>query len=101
MNWSTFVAAKIDNTDNAIHIMGTLNFTQILTQTVEKLSEKESLKGLFHQHRDGSPLPSSKALEEIVELSRSIIFPGYFGKSTISTRTLGYHIGVNIERLHS
>ena len=100
MNWSTFVAAKIDNTDNAIHIMGTLNFTQILTQTVEKLSEKESLKGLFHQHRDGSPLPSSKALEEIVELSRSIIFPGYFGKSTISTRTLGYHIGVNIERLH-
>lgn len=80
--------------------MSPLNFTHIMTQTVDELSESASLKGLFHQHRDGSPLPSSKALQEIIELSRSIIFPGYYGKSTINLRTIRYHIGVNIERLY-
>jgi serine O-acetyltransferase len=80
--------------------MSPLNFTHVMTQTVDELSESASLKGLFHQHRDGSPLPSSKALQEIIELSRSIIFPGYYGKSTINMRTIRYHIGVNIERLY-
>lgn len=80
--------------------MGTLDFTHILTRTVDELSEAESLKGLFHQHRDGNPLPSLKALEEIIELARAILFPGFFGKSSVNTSTIRYHIGVNIERLH-
>ena len=80
--------------------MSTDHLTQILTTATEYLSQPESLKELFHQHRDGDPLPSGKALKEIIELSRSILFPGFFGKSTVNIRTLKYHIGVNIERLH-
>jgi serine O-acetyltransferase len=80
--------------------MSNLNYTHILTRTVEELSEPKSLEGLFYQHNDGDPLPSSKALDEIINLSRAIIFPGYFGKSSVNTRTIRYHIGVNIERLH-
>ena len=80
--------------------MSNEHFTQILTHTIEELSAEESLKGLFHQHRDGTPLPSSRALEEIIALSRSILFPGFFGKSTVNLQTIKYHIGVNIERLH-
>jgi len=80
--------------------MSTDNLTQILTATVERLSRPESLKELFHRHRDGDPLPSGKALEEIIELARAILFPGFYGKSTVSVRTLRYHIGVNLERLH-
>lgn len=80
--------------------MITGNLTQILTQTIEKLSRRESLKELFHQHRDGDPLPSAKALEEIIGLARSILFPGFYGKSTVNITTLNYHIGVNVERLH-
>lgn len=80
--------------------MSTLDFTHILTRTINELSEQESLKGLFHQHHDGNPLPSSKVLEEIIELVRTILFPGYFGKSSVNISTLRYHIGVNIERLH-
>ena len=80
--------------------MSTGNLTQILTQTIEKLSRRESLKELFHQHRDGDPLPSAKALEEIIGLARSILFPGFYGKSTVNITTLNYHIGVNVERLH-
>lgn len=80
--------------------MITDNLTQILTQTIEKLSRRESLKELFHQHRDGDPLPSAKALEEIIWLARSILFPGFYGKPTVNITTLNYHIGVNVERLH-
>ena len=32
-------------------------------------------QGLFHQHKDGDPLPSAKSLYKIVELARAIIFP--------------------------
>lgn len=80
--------------------MSNYNNTQTLTRTVDELAEPESLKGLFHQHRDGNPLPSGEVLKEIIDLSRAIIFPGYYGKSTVNTRTIRYHIGVNIERLY-
>ena len=79
--------------------MSPLNFTHILTQAVDELSESESYKGLFHQHTDGNPLPSAKVLRDIIELARAIIFPGYFGNSTVNSRTVTYHIGVNVERL--
>ncbi len=81
-------------------LMSTEHLTQILAGTTEKLSRHESLKELFHQHRDGDPLPSGAALKEIIELARSILFPGFYGKSTVNNTTLKYHIGVNIERMH-
>ena len=54
---------------------------------------------MFHQYKDGDPLPSGKSLRRIVELSREILFPGYFGNSTVHRRTINYHIGVNVEEL--
>ena len=75
--------------------MTTFNYTNILTQAVDELSESQSYKGLFHQHKDGDPLPSAKSLYKIVELARAIIFPGYFGNSTVNSHTINYHIGVN------
>lgn len=75
--------------------------TLMLNETVEKLSEPESLKGLFRQHREGYPLPSGKALEEIIQLARSILFPGYFGKSQVNISTIKYQIGVDVENLYT
>lgn len=80
--------------------MSSLDFTHILTEAVDKLSQSESYKCLMHRHRDGEALPSSKALEEVVSLARAILFPGYFGISTLNSRTLAYHIGVYVERLY-
>lgn len=74
--------------------------TLTLTETIDRLADPQSLQGLFHQHRDGNPLPSSKRLEEIINLSRSILFPGYFGKSQVNIDTIQYQIGVNVEKLH-
>ena len=80
--------------------MSSENTTHVLTQAVDKLSASESLRGLFHEHRDGDPLPSAKQLEEIVTLARAILFPGFYGKSSVNTHTIKYHIGVNVERMH-
>ena len=79
--------------------MDSNNFTQILTQTVEQLSDADSLKDLFHLNQDGNPLPSGKLLEEIIDLSRAIIFPGYYGKSKINKHTIKYHTGLAVEKL--
>lgn len=76
------------------------NLMQTLATTVDKLSNPQSFKGLFHPHRDGNPLPSGKVLEEIVILLRAILFPGYYGNSSVNTHTLHYHIGVDVERLY-
>jgi len=72
----------------------------MVTETVEALASEESLRGLFHEHREGDPLPSGKVLGEIIELSRAILFPGYYGHSTVNMQTLKYHIGRDVERLH-
>ncbi len=77
---------------------GELN--HLLQRTVEELSAGDSLYGLFHEHRDGDPLPSGPVLAEIIDLCRAILFPGFYGKSSLSSKTLPYHIGVNVERLY-
>lgn len=79
--------------------MSLSDYTHTLTQAVSELSDKHSYEGLFHQYKDGDLLPSGKSLRRIVELSREILFPGYFGNSTVHRRTINYHIGVNVEEL--
>ncbi|MBO4641732.1 MAG: serine acetyltransferase [Bacteroidaceae bacterium] len=81
--------------------MSPTKLNHLLKQTITELSESCSLHGLFHEHHDGDPLPSGPILSEIVELCRAIIFPGFYGQSTVSSQALPYHIGVNIERLYN
>ena len=79
--------------------MRKFDFTEILTETIEELSMPDQLRGMMHQHRDGEPIPSSKALEEVIDLARSILFPGYYGHAAFNSRTVAYHTGVYMERL--
>ena len=72
-----------------------------MNKVVDALSEPTSYRNLCHEHNDGTPMPSAEALKDIVELVRSIIFPGYYGKSSINMATLKYHIGVEVEKLFS
>ena len=81
--------------------MATPTASHDFASIVRQLSDEESLTGLFHQHEEGNPLPSAKVLAEIVQLARSIIFPGYYGRSTINTQTIEYHVGIAVERLHT
>jgi len=45
-------------------------------------------------------LPSIEKLKEIVELLRSIIFPGYFGGPVLRQQSLPHFLGVRIEKLY-
>lgn len=80
--------------------MTTENMSHDFSDVIGCLSKADSLTGLFHQHNDCTPLPSARALEEIVQLARSIIFPGYYGMSSVNMNTISYHIGVGVERFH-
>lgn len=75
--------------------------SNVLSDTVAKLSDEDSYKQLFHAYRDEEALPSSEVLKEIVDCCRTILFPGYYGNARISKQTIRFHTGVNIEALHA
>lgn len=69
-----------------------------LGQTVQLLSNI-SASELHHYGIDGVPFPSVPELREIIELCRSVLFPGYYGKSVLDG-SVQYHIGVALDRIH-
>lgn len=79
--------------------MTTKDYTYLLNSVIDELSDNKSYEGLLHEYSEGEPLPSIDRLKEIVKLTRMILFPGYFGNPTLNSRTINYHIGVNVERL--
>jgi len=82
-------------------IMGLQNHSNVLNDTVDKLSDESSYKRLFHAYRDEEALPSSEVLKDIVNLCRAILFPGYYGNARVSKQTICFHTGVNIKTLHT
>ncbi|HEY5592528.1 MAG TPA: DapH/DapD/GlmU-related protein [Paludibacter sp.] len=70
-----------------------------LLETIKKLSKMEGYKDVCHEQGQNDPMPSNEVLHEIVQLVRSILFPGFFGDAAVNTNTMLYHIGVNIDRL--
>lgn len=72
---------------------------EVMQETIDKLSRPETIGGLCNNRCDASPLPSEVSLREIISLSRSILFPGYYGESNINGKNIGYHIGVEVERM--
>ncbi len=70
-----------------------------LLETIQKLSHVDSFKNVCNEHGQDDAMPSTIVMKEIVQLIRSILFPGYFGDSAVNNRTLLYHIGVNVDRL--
>lgn len=81
-------------------MMAKKKFNNMLTRVVAELTDPQFCKELSHPYSDGEPLPSLTDLSEIIELCRAILFPGYFGYSHVTSHTIGFHTGVNIEQLH-
>lgn len=72
-------------------------------RAVRRLSDLSGMerKGFVHAYSMGDPMPSAEVLAEIIHLCRSVFFPGYYGKSSISEATLSHEIGVAVSRLGS
>lgn len=73
---------------------------KILAATVEALSSEKNLQHVCRREAPGCPLPSQDAVERIIDLSRAVIFPGFFGNPELNCNNLPYSIGLNVERLH-
>jgi len=66
---------------------------------VKQLSEPDSYKKVFYLSKRGKPMPNYGKMQEIVELLRQIIFPGYFGDANVSPENMEYYIGVNLDKM--
>jgi serine O-acetyltransferase len=71
-----------------------------LLETIKKLSQTEGLQDVCHIDGSSETMPSTAVLHEVVQLARSILFPGYFGDAAVNSQTMMYHIGVNVDKLH-
>ena len=70
-----------------------------LLDTIKKLSQIEGFKDVCHEQGNNDAMPAINVLQEIVQLARSVLFPGYFGDSAVNELTVMNHIGINIDRL--
>jgi len=75
------------------------NIGQKMRSAVENLSNKSSLDMVCHEHRIGEPLPSIEKLGRVVGIIREILFPGYFGNTSLRSDTTKHYIGVYIDEL--
>jgi len=72
-----------------------------LKETIKKLSQPEGFREICHECGAKDSMPSADILKEVVLTVRSILFPGYFGNPEVNEQSMEYHIGVNIDHLHS
>ncbi len=71
-----------------------------ISQTIEQLSDPNSYATVCHEHHLGEPLPSKVRLAKIIEMVREIIFPGYFGNTTLRPDTTKHYMGVYLDELY-
>ncbi len=70
-----------------------------MADIVTALSRPENLHSVCHLRWQGEPLPSQRAVAEIVELCRALIFPGFFGDGDVSRFNVEHYTGIRCERL--
>lgn len=73
---------------------------QIISRTVAQLADP--CTGMVcHEHHAGEPVPSHEKLGTIVNLIREILFPGYFGNTSLQKDMLQHYMGVYLDELNS
>jgi serine O-acetyltransferase len=64
----------------------------------ELLAQADELATPLRKTFRGHPLPSRTEVVQMVELLRSVIFPGYVGNRDVTEESLGYHMGASLHR---
>lgn len=71
-----------------------------IEKTITELSNPESYNKVYHTPIHGVHMPSTDDLKRIVDLTREVLFPGYFGNDILEEDTIKYYTGVNIDSLN-
>jgi len=80
--------------------MTSIDFENKISQTIQKLSDPASYQNVCHQHNTGEPLPSIIKLGKVIDLVREILFPGYFGNTSLRKNTTQHYMGVYVDELY-
>jgi len=67
-----------------------------IQETILKLTRRESIN-MVYMPQHGRIMPSVPVLGNLVDKLREVLFPGYFGNSSLNKNNFGYHIGVNVD----
>jgi serine O-acetyltransferase len=81
------------------HNHGGGDLDRILTEVVGELhAQRDHLATPMRRTFSGHPLPSRSEIINLVELLRSVMFPGYFGNRDVSEASLSYHMGSTLHQ---
>ena len=72
------------------------DFDDLVKAIAKSYAEEPRTKNI-----DAGTLPSRDAVIEIIHLLQELLFPGYFGKLDLDSRTLEYHIGDLLIGIHA
>jgi serine O-acetyltransferase len=73
---------------------------KVLPKVVEELREQaDTLATPLRKTYSGHHLPSRDEIVLMVELLRSVVFPGYFGNRDVTEESLTYHVGAVLDRV--
>lgn len=75
------------------------DFSLRVGNTIHQLSEQGTYNLVCHEHKLGEPMPSIFKISRIIELIREIIFPGYFGNTSLRPNTIQHYMGVYVDEL--
>src|SRR5574344_828739 len=72
----------------------------VMNQAIAELSNMDNCQALCHQQNVDAPIPNTVVLGQVVDVLRSILFPGYFGSLLVDPQMLQYQIGVRVEEVN-
>ncbi len=73
---------------------------RVLPAVVERLrGQGDTLATPLRRTYRGHHLPSRDEIVHMVDLLRSVIFPGYFGSRDITEESLSFHLGATLDRV--
>jgi serine O-acetyltransferase len=75
------------------------NLLSKINHTIDQLADPKTYDMVCHEHRLGEPLPSSEKLATIVNMIREILFPGYFGNTSLRQDSILHYMGVYVDEL--
>ena len=73
---------------------------EVINTTVDLLCEEASFNSVSHRANHDQPMPSAEVLSDVVEELRTVLFPGYYGSSDLNPKTMRYHMGATLDRVH-
>jgi serine O-acetyltransferase len=91
--------ADIEFVNSDLHHGSVGEIDDVLSEVVNELhAQRDTLATPLRRTFRGHPLPSRGEVGAVVELIRSVIFPGYFGNRDVTDESLGYHMGATLHR---